>query len=67
MAAFSYITRGINSQRATLGNRNHDRAEEWRDRYKDNVSAMEAVSARMIVIAERLAGREHMEETYREN
>ena len=44
-----------------------DWIKEWRDRYKDNVSAMEAVAARMIVIVERLAGREHMEETYREN
>jgi hypothetical protein len=43
-----------------------DWIREWRSRYVDSAEAMEAVVARMIIVAERLAGREHMEETYRE-
>ncbi len=39
---------------------------EWRQRYLDSTEAMDAVTARMVIVAERLAGREHMEETYRE-
>ena len=40
---------------------------DWKHRYEDGAGMADAAAVRMVVVAERLAGREHMEETYRED
>ena len=39
----------------------------WKSMLEDGAGMADAAALRMVVIAERLAGREHMEETYRQN
>ncbi len=39
---------------------------DWKHRYEDGAEMAGAAAVRMVVVGERLAGREHIEETYRE-
>ena len=40
---------------------------DWKHRYEDATKMADATAVRMVVVAERLAGRKHIEETYRQN
>ncbi len=39
----------------------------WKSNYEAGAEMADAAAVRMVVVAERLAGREHIEETYRQN
>jgi hypothetical protein len=44
-----------------------DTFSSWRKTYKAGIDTMDSATARIIVVAERLTGRERVEKTYRSN